>query len=38
MQGDWQIGHTSVSNYVPIHNAFVDAMRAAGGENKNRRR
>lgn len=29
MQGDWQIGHTSISNYVGIHNAFVDAMREA---------
>lgn len=32
MQGDWQIGHTSVSNYVQIHNAFVDAMREADEE------
>ena len=29
MQGDWQIGHTSIDNYVKIHNAFVTAMRKA---------
>lgn len=29
MQGDWQIGHTTIDRYVKIHNAFTDAMRGA---------
>ncbi len=32
MQGDWQIGHTSVSEYVNIHNAFSEAMKRIDGD------
>ncbi len=28
MQGDWQIGHMSSGEYVKVHNAFAEAMRA----------
>jgi alpha-N-arabinofuranosidase len=31
MQGDWQIGHTSVAEYVKKHNAVAEAMKAVDG-------
>ncbi len=32
MQGDWQIGHMNVGEYVNVHKAFVSAMRAVDAD------
>lgn len=32
MQGDWQIGHTSIAEYVDVHNAFSEAMKEIDGD------
>ena len=32
MQGDWQLGHTTIDKYTAIHNSFVNAMLSADGK------